>query len=501
MVGLEAFSVARLMRVLALASGLLAGCAAVGPDFKGGTPPGETRYVPRELALERASPDASSQHVVPGQQPAARWWTLLGSDELNGLVEGALANNRSLAAAQATLAQAQQVVTAQAAGLFPQVDLQANVGRQKLGAQFLGNLARPPPFTFFSIGPAVSYALDYTGGIARSVEQQRALAEYQRQQLHAAYLSVTGNVALQSLAIAAARAQIAAIELILQRDRDNLNLVRTAFDLGSASRVDVLAAESQLARDTTLLPPVRQQLDTARHTLAILAGQPPGAWSPPDFDLRQFTLPRELPLTYPSQLAHERPDILAAEAQLHAATAGLGVATANLYPRITLTASLSKQSTELSHLFDGNSTAWSLISGLVAPIFDAGRLRAQRSAALYALHASAANYQQVVLQAFGQVADVLTALETDAEAIAAETRALEAAQASADLTRQSYQEGVANLLQVLDADRLVQQARLGLVRAESQRYIDTVQLFLALGAGPAFTPASETLTPVSVPAR
>jgi outer membrane protein TolC len=191
MVGLEAFSVARMMGAVGLASLLLAGCAAVGPDFEGGTPPEEARYVPRELALERAPPDASSQHVVPGKEPPAQWWIVLGSDELNALVESALGNNRSLAAAQATLAQARQVATAQAAGLLPQVDLQANVGRQKLGAQFLGNLARPPPFTFFSIGPAVSYALDYTGGIARSVEQQRALAEYQRQQLHAAYLSVT----------------------------------------------------------------------------------------------------------------------------------------------------------------------------------------------------------------------------------------------------------------------------------------------------------------------
>ena len=477
---------ARILHVAVAAAVSLQGCALVGSSFKGGNPPTESRYTTHVLRLETELSDASLQRVVPGRAPPDEWWRVLNSPDLDKVMQAAIAGNRSLAAAQATLAQAREVAAAQTGALLPEVTLNANAGRQKLGAQFLGNLARPPAFNFFSIGPAVSYTLDYTGGVARSIEQQQALAEYQRQQLKAAYLALTGNVAMQALTIASARAQIAAIETILQRDRDNLKLTRTAYDLGSASRVDVLAADSQLARDMTLLPAVRQQLEVARHALAVLVGEPAGEWSAPDFDLAQFELPRELPLTLPSQLAHERPDIVAAEAQLHAATVAVGVATANLYPRITLSASLSQQSTDLSGLFSRDATAYNLIGGLVAPLFNGGRLRAERRAALNAMQASAANYQQVVLQAFAQVADVLTALETAADQASAETRALQAAQASAQLTRESYQEGFANVLQVLDADRLVQQARLGLVRAQAQRYLDTVQLFLALGAVPPF---------------
>ena len=200
-------------------------------------------------------------------------------------------------------------------------------------------------------------------------------------------------------------------------------------------------------------------------------------------------LPRELPVSLPSELARGRPDILAAEAQIRAATAAAGVATANLYPRITLSASYAQRKVPTCPVSSNiANAAWSLIAGLVAPVFNGGRLRAERRAALNALQASASSYQNVVLQAFSQVADALTALDNDADELRAELYALNTAQASADLTRASYQEGVSNLLQVLDADRLVQQARLGSVRAEAQRHLDTVNLFLALGAAPYVVP-------------
>jgi NodT family efflux transporter outer membrane factor (OMF) lipoprotein len=464
----------------------LHGCGTA-PQFERAQPPAASRYTTEVLALESGTADVLSQRVLFGDKPRREWWSAFGSAELDQVIQSALAGNPTLASVSATLAQAETLLIARRAGLFPEVNVSANAGRQKVGAQLLGGLIKPPPFTFFSVGPTVSYTLDYAGGVASSIEQQRALTEYQRQQLNAARLTLTGNVALQALSIAAVRAQIAAVETILQRDRDNLDLVRNAFDAGSVSRLDVLAAESQLARDETLLPPLRQQLSAARHALAVLAGQPPGSWSPPDFELQQFALPRELPVTLPSELARERPDILAAEAQMRAATAAVGVATANLYPRITLSAAYAQQSTDASGLFTLSNSAWSLIAGLVAPLFNAGRLQAERHAALYALRAAAASYQNVVLQAFSQVADVLTALENDAAQLRAELNALDAAQASADLTRASYQEGVSNLLQVLDADRQVQQARLGSVRVEAQRYFDTVELFLALGAVPVMT--------------
>jgi NodT family efflux transporter outer membrane factor (OMF) lipoprotein len=464
----------------------LAGCA-LGPDFKRPDAPTVARYTAQPLRAEfgtdaeSGAGDGDVQHILLGAPLGQNWWQLFQSSAIDDLVEHALAGNRSLVAASATLAQAQQLVAAQAGALDPQVGLDAGIGRQKYGAEFLGTFARPPAFTYFAAGPTVSYALDYTGGVARSVEQLRALADYQRQQLAAAYLAVSGNAVLQALKIASARAQIAGLESILEQDRQNLALVHEAFAAGSVSRLDIVSAEGQLASDTTQLPPLHQELSVAQHALAIVLGQPPATAALPDCDLAQIVLPHDLPVSLPSELAHRRPDILAAEAQLHAATAALGIANANLYTRITLNASFGQQTTELGHLFDGASSAWSLTEGLVAPLFDGGTLRAQQRAAADALRASAANYQQVVLSAFGQVADVLVALDHDAEQLDAQARAQGAARDNLDLTRNSYHEGNVGVLQVLDAERLFEQARLGYLRAQAQRYLDTAQLFLALG--------------------
>jgi NodT family efflux transporter outer membrane factor (OMF) lipoprotein len=317
--------------------------------------------------------------------------------------------------------------------------------------------------------------------VARSVEQQYALAEVRKHQLEAAYLAVTGQAVMQALAIASARAQITTLETILGQDRDNLKLVQTAFDDGSVARIDVVSAQSQIANDMALLPPLRQELTKAHHALSVVLGQPPANELPADVDLAQITLPLELPVSLPSELAHRRPDILAAEAQLHAATSAVGVAESNLYPKIQLTATLGQQAVKAGQLFDSADTAWSVLSGLTAPLFDGGTLHAEKRAAVAAMHAAAASYEQTVLEAFGQVADMLEALNHDAEQLDAQVQAQEAAQSSLELARASYAEGNTGVLQVLDAERSYQQARLGYVRAVAQRYLDTVQLFLALG--------------------
>jgi len=457
----------------------LAGCA-LGPDFERPAPPQASRYTAQKLAIEALGGD-SAQHVVAGESLRGDWWRLFESDALDGVVARALAGNRTLASAAATLAQARELAVAQAGALSPQIGINAGIGRQKYGAEFLGSSPKPPTFSYFAVGPTISYALDYTGGIARSVEQREALAEFQRQQLHAAYLAVSGNAVMQSMKIASLRAQIATLEAILDQDRENLKLVQVAFSAGSVSRLDIVSAQSQLASDTTLLPPLRQQLGAARHALAVVMGDAPAASELPDFDLARLVLPKELPLTLPSELAHRRPDILAAEAQLHAATAAVGVANANLYPHIDLSASTGQQAADLGHLFDRASNVYGLAAALVAPIFDGGTLHAQQRAAVDALRASTANYEQTVLSAFGQVADSLEALEHGAEALAAQAHAQDAAGDNLDLTRKSYNAGNVGVLQVLDAERLYQQARLGYVRAQAQRYLDTVQLFLALG--------------------
>jgi NodT family efflux transporter outer membrane factor (OMF) lipoprotein len=257
-------------------------------------------------------------------------------------------------------------------------------------------------------------------------------------------------------------------------------MIQAAFDAGSVSKVDVLIAQSQLANDETLLPPVKRELNAARNALAVLMGQPP-ALSQAGFQLKNFQLPQQLPLTLPSELVRRRPDILAAESQLHAATAAVGVATANLYPRITLTAGFSQESVDTSTLFDAENSAWNIIGGLTAPLFDGGKLRAEKRAALSALSVQAARYQQVVLESFAQVADALDAAQQSSDQFAAQTKALNVAQQNLELTRESFNEGFANVLQVLDSERLYQQARLGYVRSQAQRLADTAQLFVALG--------------------
>jgi NodT family efflux transporter outer membrane factor (OMF) lipoprotein len=455
------------------------GCAA-GPNFTRPTPPSAARYTADTLVGERASANDTAQHLALGRQVAGDWWSLFGSDAVDQLVKQAVAHNRSLEASTATLRQAQELALAQAGSRYPQLDLTGGVGRQQYGKEFLGGIGIPP-FTYFAVGPTVSYTLDYTGGVARGVEQQYALAEVERHHLDAAYLTITGQAVMQTLAIASARAQIATIETILVQDRDNLRLVQTAFDNGSVAREDVVSAQSQIANDMTLLPPLRQDLATARHALSVVLGRAPASELPPDVDLAQVTLPLEVPVSLPSELAHRRPDILAAEARLHAATSAVGVAQSNLYPKIQLSATAGQQSLGADQLFDRASNAWSLISGLTAPIFDGGTLRAEKRAAVEAMHARAADYEQTVLEAFAQVADLLEALDHDAEQLDAQAQAQQAAQSSLDLARASYREGNAGVLLVLDAERSYQRARLGYVRARVQRYVDTVQLFLALG--------------------
>jgi len=453
---------------------------SVGPNFARPEPPAAARYTSDPLTIEQPSSAGGPQHIVLGGEIEGDWWSLFGSDEIDAIVKQALQHNRTLKSAAQTLAQAQELALAQAGLRYPQVGLTAGVGRQKYGAEFLGGFS-VPPFTYFAVGPSVSYTLDYTGGVARSVEQQQAQAEVAHQQLEAAYLSVSGQAVLQTLAIASTGAQIATVETILEQDRDNLKLVRTAFENGLVARIDVVSAESQIASDSALLPPLRQQLSTAHHALSLILGRTPDVELPADLQLAQITLPAEVPVSLPSELAHRRPDILAAEATLHAATSALGVAESNLYPKIQLTASVSQQAATPGGLLDHSGTAWSLLSGLTMPLFDGGTLRAQKRAALDAMRASAENYEQTVLEAFSQVADLLEALAHDGEQLAAQDQAQQAAEANLGLTREAYKEGNVGILQVLDAQRSYQQARLGYVKATAQRYLDTVQLFLALG--------------------
>lgn len=466
-------------------------CACtVGPDFVRPAATDSTHYdADAEHALTDAGNGASHRPQSLGGTMDEDWWRLLASPKLDQVMRKAVAGNLDLDAAEATMAQADEAVTAVRGGLGPQLDLGATGARQR--AAGTSGIATSDTY---AIGPHVSFDFDLFGGTKRRVEQQSALAEIQQHRYDAAYLAVTGDVATQALSLASARAQIEAVQTLLADDRKNLELVRAAHRYGGATQVDVALAASQLAQDETLLPPLAQQRDVARHALSVLAGKGPADWTPPDFDIADFTLPASLPLTLPSELARERPDILAAEAQLHASSAAIGVATADMYPHLTLSASFAQAG-------PGIGSLWGVAAGLSAPIFHGGTLKANRRASIDVHDASFAVYRQTVLTSLGQVADVLQAIRHDGEEYAAQQRALDAAALSLQLNRQGYRAGDIGLLQVLDAERSYQRALIGHIRAHTAQYLDVVQLSVALGgrANGAFdrTPSDRTATPVA----
>ena len=473
---------------------LLLGACKQGPDFfspaapeeKGYTTPDDPIPPPDGLGVKTRA----AQRIALGAKVRNDWWTLFHSPLLERVMREALADSPTIAQATATLAQAREQVIAALGGEYPQVDLSAGVSRQQFNPAPSGVVRAPVPVNVYSIGPSVSYALDVFGGIKRQVEAQAALADVSDYQLAAAYLSLSGNITTQAITIAGLRAQIKTVEVILADDQKNLDLVKTAQAGGTATMVDVTTAQSQLANDRTLLPPLRQQLSVARDALTVYVGKTPADWSAPDFDLAGLTFPPVVPLSLPSEMVRQRPDILAAEAQLHADAALVGVATANLYPSFTLNASVLQSATQLSNFFSGTYTAFDIGANMAAPIFHGGTLTAQQRAAKDAFDAAWASYRQTVIQAFGQVADLLQALAHDDEAVKTDLAALAVTEQALRLARLSYEAGNSTLLQLLDPERQRSQAQLAVVRAQTQRLIDTAQLLVALGSGWWNTPPS-----------
>jgi NodT family efflux transporter outer membrane factor (OMF) lipoprotein len=476
------------------AASLLAGCAT-GPRYSPPAAPDVTTYTgPAAAGSATVSDDGSRtvsdpgsgtvsdgrQSVVMGSAPREDWWRELNSPQLDEVVTLALRNNLSLETARATLAAAQESAKAARGARNIQVDVGADVGRKKYDSDFLGPLANTfPTFSSYSVGPTVSYDFDVFGGTRHRIEQADAMTAYNREQLRAARLEVVSDTVTQALRIASLRAQIEVVTRVLDDDNRTLELVQAARRVGVVSDIDVLTATNQRDRDRALLPPLHQELAVARDALAILVGQPPAKWSAPQFALEQFNLPRELRLVLPSDLVRARPDIQAAEAELHAASAAVGIATANLYPRITLSSGWAE-----SALMSGGPVAgWSLIGGITAPIFHGGALNAQRRAAQDDYQAAFARYQLVVLRSFGQVADTLHALENDAEAMQTDQTQLDSAERTVGLTQQGYRVGNAGILQVVTAQREQQLAEIGLVQARTQRVADTVALYVAAGGG------------------
>ena len=469
------------MRIpLSLLAALCVGACTVGPDFQTPAPPQVTSYAGKGDA---GPPD--DQRIALGARIQGDWWNAFKSEPLDGTIKLALSGNQDVEAARHRMAEAEEEVNAAEGALLPQVSLGATAGYQKYGRSLFGPLNFSiPPFAYYTVGPTVTFPLDLFGGEKRTVEEKQALLQYQGFEIDAAYQSLIAHVAAEALALAAARAQQETLDGIIADDERNVGLVQSAMNAGSGTRVQLVSAQSQLAEDRALLPDLRQQEAVARHALSLLVGKAPAEWAPPEFALKDFTLPPEIPASLPSELVHRRPDIQAAEAQLHAASAAVGVATANLYPNLNLTATVTQQALTPGELFNSISNAYSLAAGLTQPLFSGGRLSAEKRAAVENYQASLALYRQTILTAFGNVADRMQALSNDADRLHAQEAAASTAAQSLDLARRSYEAGNSGILDVIDAERRNAQAQLGLARATAQRLMDTAELYLALGGSP-----------------
>jgi NodT family efflux transporter outer membrane factor (OMF) lipoprotein len=368
-------------------------------------------------------------------------------------------------------------------GLEPQGNLGAGLEETRVNVAAFGFTTFPSPtISLYSIGGDVSYDLDLYGGGRRSVETAEAMAQAQGYRAKAAYLALSGNVALQAIRIATLRAQIAAVRSVIDDDAKNLDFVRRAEAAGGVAPADQVSARAQMVQDQAALPGLDQELAEARHGLALLVGRAPADWAAPDFDLDTLRLPAAIPVELPSALVRRRPDILAAEAKLHAATAAIGVQQARLYPDVKLDAGLTQTSLTPSRLFDYGFSGWNIGPSLSMPLIGRKALKAQARAAEEAAKASLADYQQTVLTAFTQVADVLQALTNDGLSIAAQDEARRVAEADLRNVEFAYQKGGGSLSEVTQAQRRLSETRQAYALARGRRYADAVRLYVATAA-------------------
>lgn len=472
--------------LIGLATLLLTGCM-VGPDFETPPPPATQAYTETELPAQTMStegPGGHAQEFVCGKDIPAAWWELFQSQPLNDLIQKALNNNPTLQAAQAALAQAEANVDLSLSELFPTVTAQATPERQRFNPIVFDQIRPPATFNLYNVSVNVAYTLDVFGGIRRQIEASQAQREAQQFEVEATYLTLTANVVTAAITEASLRAQIKATEDLIAAQSKVLEITKKKFHLGGGSRLDIVAQEAQLAQTQASLPLLNLDLARVRNNLSVLIGELPSESCLPTFHLNDLTLPHELPLSLPTYLVQQRPDIRAAEALLHSASAQIGVATANLLPQVNITGTnYGWIARKMDNLFKQRSVYWALLANIVQPIFDGGALVSQRDASLAAFEQACAQYKQTVLQGFQNVADSLKALELDAQFLHVQTQAEKAASQTLALTNTQYTLGALDYVNLLVADREYHTARIERIKALASRYKDTVALFQALGGG------------------
>jgi NodT family efflux transporter outer membrane factor (OMF) lipoprotein len=468
---------------------ILFSACAVGPDFEPQLAPDVSGYTSAPLAQQTASSDVAggeTQRFVQGLDIPGQWWTLFHSAALNTLIEEALKNNPTLPAAEAALRQAWENVYAEQGAFFPTAVVGYSASRNKTatGVVFTSASSGPPFFTLHTAQVVVTYAPDVFGGTRRAVEALAATAEFQRFQLEAAYLTLASNVVAAAVQEASLRGQIAATEEIIKIQTGSLDILRKQLALGQVAGADVAAVEATLAQAQATLPPLQKQLAVQRDLLTALIGRLPSQEPAETFELAVLQLPQDLPVSLPSNLVEQRPDIQSAEAQLHAASAQIGVAVAAQLPQFTLTGNAGTTANQISQLFITPGTAfWTLAGNVAQTVFDAGTLLHKKLAADAAFDEAAAMYRSTVITAFQNVADSLHALQSDAETLKATYAAERAAFKSLEIARMQLRLGAIGYLGLLTAESTYDTALLALVQAQAARFADTAALFQALGGG------------------
>jgi len=471
-----------------LSAGLWA--CAVGPNFKRPSPPTATGYgsAPMQGQTNAAmSAGGSAQRFVAGMDIPSQWWTLFQSEKLNHLIEQALKTNPDVGAAQAALRQAHELYSAQWASFFPSVQGSFSGVRAK---NALGTIANPtslpqsnPYYTLYTAQLALSYAPDLFGGTRRAVELTRAQVESNRFQLEATYLTLTSNVVVTAVQEASLRGQIAATTRLLEVQHELTGKIQHQRMLGTASDLDVLAQESAEAQTAQTLPPLQKQLGLTRDALTALLGRLPSDEPQETFRLDELALPADLPVSVPSKLIEQRPDVRQSEENLHAASAAVGVAIANLLPQFAITGDIGSSALKLQDLFSPYTGFWDAGASLTETLFDAGALLHKKRAAEAGLDQAAAQYRAAVILACQNVADTLRALQSDADGLKASAEAERAAKKTFDLAQRQLALGTVSLVAVLNAEQAYRQSELALVQAQANRYSDTAGLFQALGGG------------------
>lgn len=482
---------------------LLSGCA-VGPDFKTPEPPKATSYSPEPIVIETGERGPSSQVLVAGRDIPAEWWAVFQSPGLDALIKRAFVANPSVASAKAALKQAQELVYAQQGAFFPTAQLSYTPTRQKLAGNLGGNApgiqgngsiiaapqnprgpnyTEPVIYNFHTAQLSIDYVPDVFGGNRRQVESLEAQQEMQRWQLEATYLTLAGNVVSAAIAEASLREQIRATQAAVKANSEALDILRHQERVGYVMDLDVAAQIAALEQEKATLPPLQKSFEETRDQLRALVGALPNEELPETFELAALTLPRDLPLSLPARLVEQRPDVKAAEAQFHSATASIGVAKAARLPQFDINGAIGGEAATFSRMFAAGGPFWNLAAPMTQTLFDGNMLLHKQRAAEDAMVEAAAQYRLTVVEACQNVADTLHALSSDAAELDATSRAEAAAKTSLDVVTAQNRVGYANYLLLLNAETTYQTVALNRIQAEASRLADTAALFQALGGG------------------